>query len=119
MATPQQRRRGRIKWDRALGDGIISEAGSYLHVLSKYYGKPFEGWREDRDVFDVAERRNLLTDELDLRSKAPPIKRIIDVLDALDGFVRANHDELEVFADREFDAPLETDNEDFWREHLL
>ncbi len=90
-----------------------------MHVLAKYHSKPFEGWRDDPEVFDAAVRRNLLTEELDLRWNAAQIKRVTNALETIDAFVRLNSDELEGFAEREFDAPLETDNEDFWREHLL
>jgi hypothetical protein len=98
----------------ALGPNLLR-----MHVLAKHYGKPFEGWREDRDVFDAAERRNLLTDDLELRYTSQAIKRVIDALEAIDVFVRTGPPELEDIAELEFDAPLEPDNEDFWRELLL
>lgn len=87
-----------------------------MHVLAKHYGKPFERWRQDRDVFDAAERRNLLTDDLEVRHTNPAIEAVID---AIDLFVRTGPTELEDIAHREFDAALKPDNEDFWREQLL
>jgi hypothetical protein len=90
-----------------------------LHVLAQYYDKPFDLSREDREPFEAAERRNLLTDDWSLRHESQPIKRAADALDAVDAFVHANEEELERYATREFNAPLETNNEDFWREHLV
>lgn len=90
-----------------------------LHVLAKYHQKPFEGWRDEPDAFDAAVRRNLLEENYDLRDRSSAIAGATRALDAIEAFVRANEEELAAFADRNFDAPLETDNEDFWREHLV
>ncbi len=87
--------------------------------LADHYGKPFDLQNFDHEDFDAAIRRNVLSDDCKPRSGHREVSAADRALSQMEKFIKANFEDLEGYSEEHYTSPLETDNEDFWNEHLL